>query len=163
MAPEKATISIVVPCYNEEKVIGETLKRLCAFAKGVEDDVELIFVDDGSADRTRALIKTFDSQGVPIRLVGFSRNFGHQVAVSAGINVAIGDAVVLIDADLQDPPEVIPDMIRKWREGYDVVYGVRTERPGESALQARYRARLLSGAERTCPTCPFPSTPAISA
>jgi len=135
MAPEQATISIVVPCYNEEQVIGETLRRLCAFARGVEENVELIFVDDGSADRTRELIKSFDSQGVSIRLVGFSRNFGHQVAVSAGINVAHGDAVVLIDADLQDPPEIIPEMIRKWREGFDVVYGVRTERPGESAFK----------------------------
>jgi dolichol-phosphate mannosyltransferase len=135
MAPGKATISIVVPCYNEELVIGETLRRLCAFATSVDEDVELIFVDDGSADGTREHIKTFDSQGVPIRLVGFSRNFGHQVAVSAGINVASGDAIVLIDADLQDPPEIIPEMIRKWREGYDVVYGVRTERPGESAFK----------------------------
>ena len=91
------------------------MKRLCALAKGVEDDIELIFVDDGSADHTRALIKAYDSQGVSVRLVGFSRNFGHQVAVSAGIDVAMGDAIVLIDADLQDPPEIIPDMIRNMR------------------------------------------------
>jgi dolichol-phosphate mannosyltransferase len=147
MSPEKATISIVVPCYNEEKLIAETLKRLCAFAKAADDDVELIFVDDGSVDQTRQIIKSFDSHGIPVRLVGFSRNFGHQIAVSAGINVANGDAVVLIDADLQDPPEVIPEMIRKWREGYEVVYGVRTERPGESAFKlatARGFYRLIN-------------------
>jgi dolichol-phosphate mannosyltransferase len=144
---ERATISIVVPCYNEESVIVETLARLCVVARSVEDEFELILVDDGSADRTRELIKTFDSQGIPIRLVGLSRNFGHQLAVSAGIQVAMGDAVVLIDADLQDPPEVIPDMIRAWRQGYDVVYGVRTERPGESAFKlstARGFYRLLN-------------------
>jgi len=135
MAPDTATISIIVPCYNEEKVIAETLRRLCALAKTMADDVELLFVDDGSADRTRELIKNFDSQGIVVRLIGFSRNFGHQVAVSAGINAATGDALVLIDADLQDPPEIIPDMIAKWREGFDVVYGVRTERPGESAFK----------------------------
>ncbi|PPQ32292.1 glycosyltransferase [Rhodoblastus sphagnicola] len=143
----KATISIVVPCYNEEKVIAETLKRLCALANRVEDDLELIFVDDGSADQTREIVKSFDSQGVPIRLIGFSRNFGHQIAVSAGIDAAKGDAIVLIDADLQDPPEIIPEMIRKWREGYEVVYGVRTERPGESLFKvatARGFYRLLN-------------------
>lgn len=135
MATEKQCISIVVPCYNEEDVIVETLKRLCAFARQAEADVEIIFIDDGSSDSTRDLIKAFDSQGVPIRLVGFSRNFGHQVAVTAGINLAQGDAIVLIDADLQDPPEVIHDMIKKWREGFDVVYGVRTERAGESGFK----------------------------
>ncbi|MCW2284703.1 dolichol-phosphate mannosyltransferase [Rhodoblastus acidophilus] len=135
MAIGQDRISIVVPCYNEEDVIAETMKRLCAFARQAEADVEIIFIDDGSSDSTRELIKAFDSQGVPIRLVGFSRNFGHQVAVTAGINLAQGDAIVLIDADLQDPPEVIHDMIKKWREGFDVVYGVRTERAGESGFK----------------------------
>lgn len=135
MATEKQSISIVVPCYNEEDVIAETMRRLCAFARETDVGVEIVFVDDGSKDSTRDLIKSFDSQGVPIRLVGFSRNFGHQVAVTAGINLAQGDAIVLIDADLQDPPEVIHDMIKKWREGYDVVYGVRTERAGETGFK----------------------------
>jgi dolichol-phosphate mannosyltransferase len=147
MSSETATISIIVPCYNEEKVIAETMRRLCAFASGVQENVELIFIDDGSADATREIIKSYDSGGIPVRLVGFSRNFGHQVAVSAGINVARGDALVLIDADLQDPPEIIPEMIRKWREGYDVVYGVRTERQGETAFKratARGFYRLLN-------------------
>ncbi|PPQ38255.1 dolichol-phosphate mannosyltransferase [Rhodoblastus acidophilus] len=145
--PAQATISIVVPCYNEAKVIAETLRRLVALAKGLQDDVELIFVDDGSSDSTREIVKSYDSDGIPVRLVGFSRNFGHQIAVSAGINAAKGDALVLIDADLQDPPEIIPEMIRKWRDGYEVVYGVRTERPGESMFKlatARGFYRLLN-------------------
>ncbi|KAF0814769.1 putative glycosyltransferase [Andreprevotia sp. IGB-42] len=129
-------LSIVVPCYNEEEVIQETIKRLNAFCTTLTDlDVELIFVDDGSRDRTRALLKEEVQRNPHIRIVGFARNFGHQIAVSAGIDAARGDAVVLIDADLQDPPEVVGEMIAKWREGYDVVYGVRTERPGESAFK----------------------------
>lgn len=98
-------------------------------------NVELIFVDDGSRDRTRELLRGFADKDSRIKVIGFARNFGHQIAVTAGIDAARGDAVVLIDADLQDPPEVILEMIEKWREGYDVVYGTRTERPGESAFK----------------------------
>lgn len=141
-------LSIVVPCYNEEEVIGETMKRLKAFCGELTDlDVELIFIDDGSRDRTRALLRSFADEDPRIRVVGFARNFGHQTAVTAGIDAARGDAVVLIDADLQDPPEVVHQMIAKWREGYDVVYGVRTERPGESAFKlatARAFYRVLN-------------------
>ncbi|WP_148713781.1 glycosyltransferase family 2 protein [Chitinolyticbacter meiyuanensis] len=141
-------LSIVVPCYNEEEVIGETMKRLKAFCGELADlDVELIFIDDGSRDRTRALLRSFADEDPRIRVVGFARNFGHQTAVTAGIDAARGDAVVLIDADLQDPPEVVHQMIAKWREGYDVVYGVRTERPGESAFKlatARAFYRVLN-------------------
>ncbi len=143
-----ALLSIVIPCYNEEEVIGETLRRLRAFCAELHDlDVELIFVDDGSRDRTRALLKDFAAGDARIKLVCFARNFGHQIAVTAGIDAARGDAVVLIDADLQDPPEVIHEMVRKWREGYDVVYGTRTERPGESRFKlatARGFYRLLN-------------------
>ncbi|SMC26525.1 dolichol-phosphate mannosyltransferase [Andreprevotia lacus DSM 23236] len=141
-------LSIVVPCYNEEEVIQETIKRLNAFSATLTDlDVELIFVDDGSRDGTRALLKAEAASNANVRIVGFARNFGHQIAVSAGIDAARGDAVVLIDADLQDPPEVVSEMIAKWREGYDVVYGVRTERPGETAFKratARSFYRLLN-------------------
>lgn len=97
--------------------------------------VELIFVDDGSRDRTRELLKEFAATDPRVRLVCFARNFGHQIAVTAGIDAAQGDAVVLIDADLHDPPEVMHEMVAKWREGFDVVYGTRTERPGESAFK----------------------------
>lgn len=141
-------LSMVIPCYNEEEVIGETIKRLRIFcAELVDLDVELIFVDDGSRDRTRELLKSYAAEDSRIRLIGFARNFGHQIAVTAGIDAACGDAVVLIDADLQDPPEVVHEMIAKWREGYDVVYGTRTERPGESAFKlatARSFYRILN-------------------
>lgn len=129
-------LSVVVPCFNEEEVIRETTKRLSLFCAELQDlDVELIFVDDGSRDRTRELLKGFALEDPRIKIIGFARNFGHQIAVTAGIDAAKGDAVVLIDADLQDPPEAIHQMVAKWREGFDVVYGSRIERPGESAFK----------------------------
>lgn len=141
-------LSVVIPCFNEQEVIGETMKRLKAFCSELSNlDVELIFVDDGSRDQTRAILKSYAAEDERIRLISFARNFGHQIAVTAGIDAASGDAVVLIDADLQDPPEVVHEMIAKWREGYDVVYGTRTERPGESAFKlatARWFYRFLN-------------------
>jgi dolichol-phosphate mannosyltransferase len=126
----------VIPCYNEEEVIAETMLRLQAFCAQVTGlEVELIFVDDGSRDRTRELLKAFAAADRRVKLVCFARNFGHQIAVTAGIDAAAGDAVVIMDADLQDPPEVVAEMIAKWREGYDVVYGRRTERAGESVFK----------------------------
>lgn len=129
-------LSVVIPCFNEEEVIGETIKRLKAFCDSVDSlRIELLFVDDGSRDRTRELLRGYAQEDSRIKIIGFARNFGHQIAVTAGIDAASGDAVVLIDADLQDPPEVIHEMVAKWREGYDVVYATRTERPGESAFK----------------------------
>ena len=136
MQNNKPLISIVIPCYNEEEVIEETIKRMLALCSELTDvRVELIFVDDGSHDNTREILKRHASKNTLIRLICFARNFGHQIAVTAGIDAAGGDAVVLIDADLQDPPEVIHDMIAKWRSGYDVVYGTRTKRLGESSFK----------------------------
>lgn len=141
-------LSVVVPCYNEEAVIDETMKRFRAFCAELQGlEVELIFVDDGSSDRTREMLRSFAAEDARVKLIGFARNFGHQIAVTAGIDAARGDAVVLIDADLQDPPEVIHQMIAKWGEGYDVVYGTRAERAGESAFKvgtARAFYRLLN-------------------
>ena len=129
-------LSIVIPCFNEEEVISETISQLEAFCNEVTDlNLELIFVDDGSSDATREILKKKIVNDSRFRLIGFARNFGHQVAVTAGIDASKGDAVVLIDADLQDPPSVIHPMISKWREGYDVVYGTRTDRSGESAFK----------------------------
>jgi polyisoprenyl-phosphate glycosyltransferase len=143
--PER--LSIVIPCFNEEQVIGETINRLTKISDSLVGlTTELIFVDDGSLDHTRELLKTFAARDSRIKLIGFARNFGHQIAVTAGIDAANGDAVVLIDADLQDPPELLLEMVDKWRQGYDVIYGVRTERLGESAfkrLTARVFYRLL--------------------
>ena len=144
----KDLLSVVVPCCNEEAVIGETMKRLNGFCSELKDlDVEIVFVDDGSQDSTRKILKEFALKDPKIRIIGLARNFGHQIAVTAGIDAANGDAVVLIDADLQDPPEVIHQMIDKWREGFDVVYGTRNERPGESAFKlatARGFYRILN-------------------
>lgn len=141
-------LSMVIPCYNEEEVIGETMRRLRLFCSELVDlDVELIFVDDGSNDRTREILRGFAAKDPCVKLVCFARNFGHQIAVTAGIDAARGDAVVLIDADLQDPPEIVHEMIAKWRGGYDVVYGTRAERLGESVFKiatARGFYRLLN-------------------
>jgi len=141
-------LSIVIPCYNDEEVIGETVTRLKDFCTEVVNlNVELIFVNDGSSDRTWELMKELAAQDSRIKLIGFTRNFGHQIAVTAGIDAAKGDVVALMDSDLQDPPEVIHEMIAKWREGYDVVYGTRSERAGETAFRlavTRQFYRLLN-------------------
>jgi glycosyltransferase involved in cell wall biosynthesis len=129
-------ISVVVPCYNEEKVIVETNGQLVATLAALEGyDFEIIYVDDGSSDATAHMLRTIQNLNNRVRLVRLSRNFGHQLAVSAGLKHAAGDAVVIIDADLQDPPEVIPEMVARWRDGYHVVYGMRSERSGETAFK----------------------------
>lgn len=131
----KALLSVVVPCFNEEEVIQETHSRLAAILATLDLDFEIIYVDDGCRDRTAELLRDIQAQDNRARVVRFSRNFGHQIAVTAGLEHAAGDAVVLIDADLQDPPEVIQDMVARWREGYDVAYGTRTDRAGETAFK----------------------------
>lgn len=126
-------LSIVVPCFNESEVISETVKRLDRFCDEVTDlQTELIFVDDGSRDNTRQMLQDFAEGNSRISVICFARNFGHQVAITAGIDASRGDAVIVIDADLQDPPEVMHAMVKKWREGFDVIYGMRTDRSGES-------------------------------
>jgi glycosyltransferase involved in cell wall biosynthesis len=150
-------LSVVVPCYNEEEAIRETLIRLKSVCFELVDiDVELIFVDDGSRDKTREILKKHALNDTRIRVIGFARNFGHQNAVTAGIDAASGDAVVLIDADLQDPPELLHQMIAKWREGYDVVYGTRIERLGESTFKL-FSARLFYRILNQLSDVPIPS------
>ncbi|HEY1124103.1 MAG TPA: glycosyltransferase family 2 protein [Sphingobium sp.] len=132
----KKLISIVVPCYNEQEVIDVTLDRLTKLCDGQPKyDFEIICVDDGSRDKTYSLLCAAAETNPRLRIVKFARNFGHQIAVTAGIDAATGDAVVLIDADLQDPPEVVVEMIAKWEEGFDVIYGVRASRAGETAFK----------------------------
>jgi dolichol-phosphate mannosyltransferase len=129
-------LSIVVPCFNEEAVLEETHRRLVPLLDRLDDlDYEIIYVDDGSRDRTPEILERLQARDPHVRVLRFSRNFGHQVAVSAGLEHAAGDATVVIDADLQDPPEVIPEMVRLWRDGYHVAYGQRTDRPGETAFK----------------------------
>lgn len=126
-------LTIVVPCYNESDVIAETASQLIALSSTLPRfRFEFIFVDDGSKDDTHRILKALAAKDARIKIVRFSRNFGHQIAVSAGLDAAAGDAVIIIDADLQDPPDVIVEMISKWEDGNDVVYGTRMNRPGES-------------------------------
>lgn len=131
---KKLLVSVVAPVYNEEKVVGEFYSRATSAMRRLpgEYDYELLFVDDGSRDDSLKILNSLQAADPRVRIVSFSRNFGHQLAITAGIDNAAGDAVVMIDCDLQDPPEVILDMVAKWREGYNVVYGVRRHRQGES-------------------------------
>lgn len=128
----KPTISIIAPVFNEELIINELYRRIAEVMDSQPEPWELVLVNDGSTDRSGELMVALHEQDPRVRVVNFARNFGHQSAVTAGMDYARGDAVVIIDADLQDPPEVILDLLAKWREGYHVVYAVRSERRGES-------------------------------
>ena len=129
-------LSVVIPCYNEEPVLRATHERLSQTLGSLPDtQFELIFVDDGSRDSTFQLLTDLQSADARVRVLRLSRNFGHQLAVTAGLAEATGDVVVVIDADLQDPPEVIAEMIELWQQGNDVVYGSRVSREGESRFK----------------------------
>jgi len=124
--------SVVVPLFNEELVIMESYNRLKNVMDKTKEEYEIIFVNDGSKDSTKKKVELICEKDYKIKLVNFSRNFGHQAAITAGMNVSIGKAIVVIDADLQDPPETILEMIDKWKKGYEVVYGQRSKREGEN-------------------------------
>ncbi len=124
--------SVIIPMYNEEEVIAETYRRIKKVLSDTGESYELIFVNDGSRDRSEEIIKDYSQWDNTVKLINFSRNFGHQIAITAGMDYASGDAVVIIDADLQDPPELIHTMIARWKEGYEVVYAQRIKRKGES-------------------------------
>ena len=129
-------LSVIVPCYNEELVLQTTYERLTKVLAGMpEFNYEIVFVNDGSHDQTQEILTSIQLGDPCVRVLRLSRNFGHQIAVTAGLEEAVGNAVVIIDADLQDPPEMIPEMIHRWREGNHVVYGVRAEREGESRFK----------------------------
>ena len=127
--------SVVVPVYNEELVVKETYKRLKLVMDTIGKPYELIFVNDGSRDKTAQMVDSIWDVDRNVKLIDFSRNFGHQLAITAGMDYSTGASIVVIDADLQDPPEIIPEMIRKWSEGYDVVYGKRLKRKGETLFK----------------------------
>lgn len=124
--------SIVAPIYNEEGNIALLYERICTVMESLDEPWELILVNDGSRDRSPEMITELAERDARIKVLHFARNFGHQIAVTAGIDFASGDAVILIDADLQDPPELILKMIEQWKAGYEVVYAIREERKGES-------------------------------
>ena len=140
-------LSVVVPMFNEEDCIVDTHQRLTQELEALGEPYELIFVDDGSRDRSRELVTERSRHDPRVRLVCLSRNFGHEMATTAGLHHARGQAAVVIDADLQDPPELIKEFVRLWREGYNVVYGVRQSRQGETffkKLTAFFFYRLMS-------------------
>ena len=129
--PTGPEYSLVVPIYDEEATIPELVRRLTELIGELDGEAEVILVDDGSRDRTYELMVEAARADPRIRLVKLSRNFGHQVAISAGLDHARGTAVIILDSDLQDPPEVIAEFVARWREGFQVVYGVRQRRRGE--------------------------------
>ena len=124
--------SFVIPIYNEEETILELYRRVSAVMDRLDGTVELVLINDGSRDKSLKLIREIHQQDQRVCYLSFARNFGHQIAVTAGLNFARGQIVIVLDADLQDPPELIPDMVEKWRQGYQVVYAQRTQRHQES-------------------------------
>ena len=129
-------VSLVIPMYYEELVAEECYKRVSKILKGLENyEYEIIFINDGSKDKTLEILEEIASKDNNVKVISFSRNFGHQAAVTAGLKYITGDAVVIIDADLQDPPELIPEMIKLWEDGNEVIYGKRKSRQGESAFK----------------------------
>ena len=135
-------VSLVIPMYYEEQVVDECYKRVTnVFNKELKEKYiyEIIFINDGSKDRTLEMLEQLAIKDENVKVISFSRNFGHQAAVTAGLKYVSGDAVVIMDADLQDPPELIPEMLKKWEEGYEVIYGKRKSRDGESVF------KLLTG------------------
>ena len=132
---QRPVISVIVPIFNEEEVIPELYRRMAAVLGSIGEPWELICVNDGSRDASLSMLLALREQDVRVKVIDFSRNFGQQLAITAGMDYVQGDAVVIIDADLQDPPELIGEMLGKWREGYEVVYAVRAERRGESRFK----------------------------
>ncbi len=130
-------VSIIIPVYCEEEVIQECYRRITTVFENLNDKYnhEIIFVNDGSTDRSFEILAEISREDERVKIISFSRNFGHQAAVTAGLKYAEGDAVVIMDADLQDPPEVIPEMLKEWENGYEVIYGKRKIREGESKFK----------------------------
>ena len=129
-------ISLVIPMYYEEQVAEECYKRVTKVLKDLKEyNYEIIFINDGSKDKTLEILENLAKTDDNVKIISFSRNFGHQAAVTAGLKYVSGDAIIIMDADLQDPPELIPDMLEYWKNGYEVIYGKRKKRDGESAFK----------------------------
>jgi dolichol-phosphate mannosyltransferase len=135
--------SIVLPIYNEEETLNELFRRIDKVMDGLGEAYEIVCVDDGSIDRSFMMLEEKAERDRHYKIVKLSRNFGHQITITAGLDIAKGDAVIIMDADLQDPPEFMPELISKWKEGYDIVYAVRRKRTGNFfrniAIKAAYR------------------------
>jgi glycosyltransferase involved in cell wall biosynthesis len=137
-----STVSVIAPVFNEEVALPELYRRVREVLDGVGESWELVLVNDGSRDRSPEIMRDLHSRDERVKVVDFARNFGHQIAITAGTDYARGDVVIVMDADLQDPPEVILDLLAKWREGYEVVYAVRSARKGETWFK-EYTAKLF--------------------
>lgn len=133
--PARPVFSLVIPIWNEQAVIPVLYERVVQVLESTAEQWEMLFVNDGSTDRSLALLVALQANDPRVKVLNFSRNFGHQIAITAGCDYAEGDAVIVMDADLQDPPEVLLRMIDRWREGYDVAYAVRTKRAGETRFK----------------------------
>lgn len=138
--PDRPDISFVIPCCNEEACVAEVAARIDSMAAENELDYEIVFIEDGSRDKTLSILRQLRENNPRIRFLAFSRNFGHQVAVTAGLELAQGQCVVVMDCDMQDPPEMVPEMLAKWREGWHVVYAVRKTRQESPIKQICYKA-----------------------
>ena len=134
--------SFVIPVYNEEKILPQLYRRMTDVIEQLKGSAELILVNDGSCDRSLQIIRELHQQDARVSYLSLARNFGHQIAVTAGLNFVQGEVIIILDADLQDPPELIPAMIEKWRQGYQVVYAQRTQRRKESWFK-RFTAYLF--------------------
>lgn len=134
-APSATLLSVIVPAFNEAEVLPEFHRRLSKILDGLDLDGEIVYVNDGSKDATADILYALQKGDSRVAVVDLSRNFGKEIAMTAGLDYASGDAVVVIDADLQDPPELIPELVRHWREGYDDVYARRSSREGESFIK----------------------------
>ena len=141
--------SFVLPVYNEDETIRALYDRLLSVLERLDATAEVIFVDDGSDDDSFDQLFEISLQDPRFRVLQLSRNFGHQTAITAGLDFASGNAVIVMDADLQDPPETVLTMAQRWREGFDVVYAVRRERLGDSQFKLIYRRDILSSIEET--------------
>ena len=142
-------VSVVIPMYYEEEVVNECYNRVKNVLKSLENyEHEIIFVNDGSKDRTLELLEKICEKDKKVKVISFSRNFGHQVAVTAGLKYVDGDCVLIIDSDMQDPPELLVDMLKLWEEGNEVIYAKRKTRKGESKfklLTAKMFYKILNG------------------
>lgn len=140
-------LSLVIPVFNEEEVLEESFRRMDAAMRATGHPYEIIYVNDGSRDNTMEILRRIAAEAPQVRVLSFSRNFGHQLAVTCGMDAARGSALIIIDVDLQDPPELIPEMVERWKRGADIVYGKRLRREGETLfkkLTASVYYRLLS-------------------
>jgi glycosyltransferase involved in cell wall biosynthesis len=147
----RPSISVVAPAYNEQEVLGEFYRRVVEVLRATGAEYEIVLVNDGSRDTTLSLMHSIQAMDSHVCVVDLSRNFGKEIALTAGLEHTNGDVVVVLDSDLQDPPELIPEMLEAWREGYDVVYGVRTHRDGETwfkKISAKYFYQIIRAVSR---------------